>query len=89
MSIGAFSSIFYMLNINEPRLTKESKEYDAIYRRDVLGEVEKTDVHATVKTGKTAKDWLSDTNFYIHGLVYMTVRIAVNVTMTVQPFYLN
>ena len=28
MSIGAFSSIFYVLNINEVRLTKEAKEYD-------------------------------------------------------------
>ena len=28
MSIGAFSSIFYVLNINEVRLTKEGKEYD-------------------------------------------------------------
>ena len=41
MSIGAFSSIFFMLTINEPRLTKEAKEYDAIYKRDVLGEVAK------------------------------------------------
>ena len=38
MSIGAFSSLFYMLNINEVRLTKEAKEYDEIYKRDVLGE---------------------------------------------------
>ena len=90
MSIGAFSSIFFMLTINEPRLTKEAKEYDAIYKRDVLGEVEKPqEAQTAVKSGKTAKDWLSDTNFYIHGLVYMVVRIAVNVTMTVQPFYLN
>lgn len=27
--------------------------------------------------------------FYVHGVVYMAVRIAVNVTMTVQPFYLQ
>jgi hypothetical protein len=31
---------------------------------------------------------LTDANFYIHALVYMLVRIAINVTMTVQPFYL-
>jgi Na+/melibiose symporter-like transporter len=30
---------------------------------------------------------LKEGTFYIHGLVYMMVRIAVNVTMTVQPFY--
>ncbi len=36
--IGSFSSIFYILNINEVRLTREAKEYNAIYLRDVLGE---------------------------------------------------
>ena len=88
MSIGAFSSLFYILNINEVRLTKEAKEYDEIYKRDVLGE--KPAVQDTIQVkGKTTGDWLRDTNFYIHGLVYMLVRIAVNVTMTVQPFYLN
>jgi len=30
-----------------------------------------------------------DPNFYIHGIVYMLVRIAINVTMTMQPFYLD
>lgn len=34
-------------------------------------------------------DWVKDLNFYIHGLVYMLVRIAINVTMTVMPFYLT
>lgn len=37
---------------------------------------------------KTWKDWLKEGNFYVHAVVYMLVRIAVNVTMSVQPFYL-
>jgi len=32
--------------------------------------------------------WLKEATFYIHGLVYMMVRIAVNTTMTMLPFYL-
>lgn len=32
---------------------------------------------------KDWKAWLKEGNFYIHGIVYMVVRIAVNVTMTV------
>ena len=32
--------------------------------------------------------WLKEGQFYIYGIAYMLVRIAVNVTMTVQPFYL-
>jgi len=33
-------------------------------------------------------DWFKEGQFYVYGLVYMLVRIAVNVTMSVQPFYL-
>ena len=38
---------------------------------------------------KNWKAWLQDGSFYIHGLVYMLVRIAINVNATIQPFYLN
>jgi hypothetical protein len=40
-------------------------------------------------SGKDWKDWLKKGTFYVHGIVYMLVRVAVNVTMTVQPFYLE
>ena len=40
-----------------------------------------------IPIGKDWKGWLSEGTFYVHGGVYMLVRIAVNVTMTVQPFY--
>ena len=33
-------------------------------------------------------DWLTEGQFYVFGGVYMMVRIAVNVTMSIQPFYL-
>jgi Na+/melibiose symporter-like transporter len=39
--------------------------------------------------GRTWKDWLKEPTFYIHGCVYMLVRVAVNVTMTMQPFFLT
>ena len=32
--------------------------------------------------------WLLEGQFYVFGMAYMLVRVAVNVTMTVQPFYL-
>ena len=41
------------------------------------------------KSGKTAMSWLKDGNFYVHGMVYMLVRVSINVTMTMQPFYLE
>ena len=40
-------------------------------------------------TGRTWKDWLGEGTFYVHGMVYMLVRVSVNVTMTMQPFYLS
>jgi len=33
-------------------------------------------------------DWLKQGQFYIYGMAYMLVRVSVNVTMSVQPFYL-
>ena len=41
------------------------------------------------EVGRDWKGWLKEPTFYIHGFVYMLVRISVNVTMTVQPFYLQ
>jgi Na+/melibiose symporter-like transporter len=41
------------------------------------------------KVNKNWKAWLKEATFYIHAFVYMLVRIAVNVTMTVQGFYLK
>jgi hypothetical protein len=35
------------------------------------------------KQGKDWKGWLKEGAFYNYGMVYMLVRIAVNVTMTV------
>jgi len=38
--------------------------------------------------GKQWHEWLKEGQFYLYGIVYMLGRIAVNVTMSVQPFYL-
>jgi len=39
--------------------------------------------------GRDWKGWLKEGTFYIHGFVYMMVRVAVNVSMTMMPFYLS
>ena len=38
--------------------------------------------------GKTPSDWLKDGSFYLHGGIYMFVRLAMNLQMTIVPFYL-
>lgn len=42
-----------------------------------------------VNTGKKWYEWLKVETFYIYGMVYMLVRVAINVTMTMQPFYIT
>ena len=89
LGLGAFSSMFYMFTIKEVRLTQEALEYDAKFRGVPLDVSIKSNEKKKEKAGKSVGDWLRDPNFYIHGAVYMMVRIAVNVTMTMQPFYLT
>lgn len=91
-----------MINIREVKLSEEAKYYDKLYKKQLQGDQailtaeneEETalqpqkNVESEVqKGGKDWKGWLGEGTFYIHGIVYMLVRIAVNVTMTVQPFY--
>lgn len=46
-------------------------------------------MNTTKAAGKSGFDWLKEGTFYIHGLVYMFVRVLVNVNMTLRPFYLS
>jgi Na+/melibiose symporter-like transporter len=41
------------------------------------------------KSTKITTAWLKEGTFYVHGIVYMFVRLSINVTMTMQPFYLE
>ena len=41
------------------------------------------------KEGKTPGDWLRDGSFYLHGGIYMFVRLAMNLAMSAIPFYLT
>ena len=43
----------------------------------------------SANNGKKWYDWLKLETFYIYGMVYMLVRVAINVTMTMQPFFLT
>jgi len=54
-----------------------------------MGENASVKSSVTITKGRDWKGWLKEGTFYVHGMVYMSVRIAVNVTMTVQPFYVT
>ena len=99
--LGCVASFFYVTTIREVPLKKLAIEREAKYKRQVkiesglasesdpLEEELTGDELKTAKKGKTWKDWLKLETFYIYGFVYMLVRVAINVTMTMQPFYLN
>lgn len=89
-----------MYQVREVPLGKEAVALDAQYKRQLKIEsglmsendpVEEMtgDELKTARKGKTWKDWLKLETFYIYGFVYMVVRVAINVTMTLQPFYLK
>jgi hypothetical protein len=76
-----------MININEPKLSEEATRLEREYKVQVHGEsstrLEEASLNLSGASGKDWKTWLGKGTFYVHGMVYMLVRVAVNVTMTV------
>lgn len=102
--IGGCTSLFYVCVIKEVKLEalahEREHEYQELLKRspnnDVkselsLGDKKSSEVSACslVEAPRDWKGWLQLPIFYINGIVYMLVRVAVNVTMTVLPFYLE
>ena len=92
--MGALSSIFYISRIKEVYLSNEAKRIDKEYKKKTTGMILTEDENmgsaekrATARMSVMSehimdwRGWLKEGSFYIHGMVYMTVRIAVNVTM--------
>lgn len=82
--------MFFVCKTNEVELSAIAKKIDLEYKQ-ARGDKISSETTNTEKNEKVSKDWIAwmkEGNFWIHGLVYMLVRISVNATMTVQPFYL-
>jgi len=84
---GSCTSLFFILNINEPKLSEQAVTLEREYNVQIHGEestrVEEEAANSSGLSGKDWKAWLGKGTFYVHGMVYMLVRVAVNVTMTV------
>lgn len=93
LTLGTSASVFFMVTIDEPKLSAEALTFERAYKVQTLGEhavnVEEEAANKRGTGGRDWKAWLNEGTFYVHGMVYMLVRVAVNVTMTVQPFYLE
>ena len=93
--IGIFTSIFFIFFVPEVKLSDDAIKYDKIYkqangpaRSDGQNE-KKEEVRRSLSENITSwKEWLVNGAFYIHAGVYTFARMAVNVTMTLTPFYL-
>mmetsp|Transcript_12861 Transcript_12861/g.19931 ORF Transcript_12861/g.19931 Transcript_12861/m.19931 type:complete len:275 (-) Transcript_12861:24-848(-) len=93
------TSFFYIISIREVPLTNKARDLNEAYKQAVVGhkvatsddeddDEDQEDPTKKSVVGRNWKDWLSEGTFFIHGFVYMMVRVAVNVSMTMMPFYL-
>ena len=109
ISLGFLTSLFYIIVIDEVKLTRESYEYDMQYKKVMFGqnieeekdeEPEENEIterksssfnkrQNKLQIGKSVCQWLMEATFYIHAIVYTCARLAINTTMTLQPFYLT
>ena len=89
LGLGGISSLFFMCTINEVKLTESANILDTEYKRMTMGEQAALENEKKRGQGKKNTDWLKEPTFYIFGVVYASVRIAVCVTMTCLSFYLG
>ena len=75
-----------MVTIKEPILSEQAITLEREYKVRVHGEeftrAEEETANNSGQSGKDWKAWLKSGTFYVHGMVYMLVRVAVNVTMS-------
>jgi Na+/melibiose symporter-like transporter len=95
-ALGFPLSLYFIFAVPEVKLAQEAIAYDKEYRKvngaprkdtDVTPE-ENEDEEEKQTESKDWKDWLTSGAFYVHAAVYTFARMAVNVTMTLTPFYL-
>ena len=101
--IGLFTSFMFIFFVPEIQLSKDAIIYDKAYKKangekamleSAVPELEQNNTDkdeakkSTTEEVKTWRYWLTDGAFYVHAAVYTLARMAVNVTMTLTPFYL-
>jgi len=107
LSIAA--AVFYIIKIDEVKLSAEAKRLEEEYQNNLLGQntvelmgtnqvnesteltMEKSDKEKDEEESVKGhwSDWLKQPIFYIFGTVYTMARMALNITLAMQPFYLQ
>ena len=87
VGVGAMTSIFYIATIKEVTLMERADKCEERYQAAIGNQNFKKQKDNA--QGKQWKEWLSETQFYLFGLVYMFARLALNMTATFTPLYLT
>ena len=82
--LGSIASLFYMFHINEKSLAAE-----AISKEQQFQSMPSHDLSFERSKQLDWKAWLRMPQFYNCGLIYMSSRVALNVTATLMPLYLT
>lgn len=94
VGLGVLTSIFYLATIKEPYLSGEAKRLQKEFKLQQSGfyqaEKKEKERQKSVLSQNIRQwyHWFKEGQFYVYGFVYMLVRIAVNVVMSVLPIYL-
>jgi Na+/melibiose symporter-like transporter len=98
IAIGSGTSLLFLFLCREITLAKNIPVYLETMRNSLLDQdksqsIEKIIQSETTKTTDTEKItwtyWLKKPDFYVYMLVYMFVRLSINVTQSVIPFYME
>ena len=93
VAFGIISSLIYITTLKEPYLSKEAKRLQKEFKLNQAEDYrreknEKERIKSMSMQVKAWYAWFKESQFYLYGVVYTLVRMAVNVVMTVSSLYL-
>lgn len=93
VGFGIITTMIYIFVLKEPYLSKEAKRLQKEFKLNQTElykaeEGEKERAKSMSMQVKAWYAWFKEGQFYLYGVVYTLVRMAVNVVMTVSSLYL-
>jgi Na+/melibiose symporter-like transporter len=94
IAVGVSLNLLFIFVINEPELAREADSGTKLFHSDRSLKTDRQDEQEMQAEYKpeaklTWRDWTRRPNLYIIGAVYMSARLASNVSSSLIPFYLT
>ena len=96
VAIGAVTSLLFLFLCREMILAKNIPVYLETMRNSLLDKNQNSNKNIQTENTKSTDQetitwtfWLKKVDFYVYMLVYMFVRLSINVTQSVVPFYME